>query len=242
MPSTVTSRARSGRFVAISSGGFWHSRAGRWIGSSKNILGSVLGAIAVGAQFFFGLGPLWPLIVVASYAVGALIAPRDQVDLRLGIGSGASAEQLTDQLRVLRRSMNAEASRLPDDANAVFARILANLDEIVARWDDLASAPDQSHVVVQMATDYLPTSIQTYLNLPRTFALSNRVAGRKTAHEELLDQLAILERESGRIRDAVYAKEVDALSDQGRFLRAKFEKSSLDLGDGTPASEAAPTS
>lgn len=225
--------------MVTSSGGFWHSRFGRWVGSSKNILGSVLGAVAVGAQLVFGLGPLWPLIVVASYGVGALLAPRDQVDLRLGIGSGATAEQLAAQLKVLRRSMSAEASRLPDDANAIFGRILANLDEIVARWDDLAIAPDQSHVVVQMVTDYLPTSIQTYLNLPRTFALSNRVAGRKTAHEELLDQLAILERESGRIRDAVYAKEVDALTDQGRFLRDKFEKSSLDLGDDSTAPGAA---
>ncbi len=221
--------------MATSNGGFWHSRFGRWLGSSKNILGSVFGAAAVAGQLVFGLGTLWPLIVIASYVAGALIAPRDQVDLRLGIGNGATAEQLLTQLKVLRRSMGAEASRLPDDANAVFGRILGNLDEIVARWDDLAIAPDQSHVVVQMITDYLPTSIQTYLNLPRTFALSNRVAGRKTAHEELLEQLEILEKESGRIRDAVYTKEVDALSDQSRFLRDKFTRSSLDLGSDAPA-------
>jgi hypothetical protein len=215
--------------VATSNGGFWHSRLGRWVGSSKNIVGSLLGAAAIGAQLTIGLGQLWPLIVAASYGVGALVAPRDRVDLRLGITAGASAEQLEAQLKVLRRSMRAEASRLPDDANAIFGRILDNLDVVVARWDELAIAPDQSHVVVQMITDYLPTSIQTYLNLPRTYALSARVEGRKTAHEELVDQLGILENESGRIRDAVLAKGVDALSDQSRFLREKFSKSSLDL-------------
>jgi len=53
---------------------FWSSAPGRWLGSSKNILGSVLGAAAIGAQLFFGLGPLWPLVVAASYGVGALVA------------------------------------------------------------------------------------------------------------------------------------------------------------------------
>lgn len=215
--------------MATSSGGFWRSAAGRWLGSSKNILGSALGAGAIAAQLLVGLGPLWPLIVAASYGVGALVAPRDQVDLRLGIGAGASATQLGEQLRLLRRSMRGEARRLPDDANAVLGRILDALDEIVARWQELASSPDQSHVVEQMILDYLPTSVQTYLNLPRTYALQTRVNGRKTAHEELLDQLAILETESTRIRGAIYARDVEALSDQSRFLRDKFGRSALDL-------------
>jgi hypothetical protein len=215
--------------VATSSGSFWRTALGRWLGSSKNILGSVLGAGAIGAQLFVGLGPLWPLIVAASYGVGALVAPRDRVDLRLGIGGATSAADLGEQLRLLRRSLKGEARRLPDDANAILVRILDALDEIVTRWAELASAPDQSHVVEQMILDYLPTSVQNYLNLPRTYALQTRVAGRKTAHEELLEQLGILEVESTRIREAVYARDVDALSDQSRFLRDKFRRSELEL-------------
>ena len=211
------------------SNGFWGTRAGRWLGSSKNILGSALGALALGAQFFFGLGVLWPLIVVASYGVGALIAPRDQVDLRLGLGAGASAEQLTDQLKVFRRAMKGEASKLDADANAILSHILDTLDEIVARWGDLAAAPDQAHVVEQMITDYLPTSIQKYLNLPRTFALQSRVEGKKSAHDELIDQLAILQTEGDRIRTALYSRDLEALGDQGRFLREKFSRSDLQL-------------
>ncbi len=212
-----------------SPGSFWRSAPGRWLGSSKNILGSVLAAGAIGAQLVLGLGPLWPLVVVASYGVGALVAPRDRVDLRLGIGAGASAEDLAAQLKVFRRSMKGEASRLTDDANAILTRILDALDEIVARWDDLAAAPDQRHVVEQMILDYLPTSIQTFLNLPRTFALSTRVEGRKSAHDELIEQLGILEKESDSIRTAVYSRDLDALGDQGRFLREKFGRSDLQL-------------
>jgi len=189
----------------------------------------MLAVVAIGAQLVVGLGAFWPLAVVGAYGVGALIAPRDRVDLRLGLGAGATAEQLASQLKVLRRSLRAEASRLDDDAEAVVTRILAALEDIVARFDELAVAPDQRHTVEMMIGDYLPTSLQRYLNLPRTFAVSTRVAGRRTAHEELMEQLALLEKESSRIRDAVLASEVDALSDQSRFLREKFGTSELEL-------------
>ena len=219
---------------------FWHGRLGRWLASTKNIAGSVLGGLAVVAELVVGLGPFWPFIVVAAYAVGALVAPRDRIDLRLGLGENADAGQLQEQLKVLRRSLSGEASRLDTDAEAEVTKILQSLDDIVARWPDLAGAPDQQHTVEQMIGDYLPTSLTRYLNLPRTYALSARVAGRKTAHDELMDQLKILETESARIRDAVYSREVDALSDQSRFLRQKFARSSLDLGDGETADAAPP--
>jgi hypothetical protein len=218
--------------VATSSG-FWHGRFGRWLSSTKNIAGCLLGGAAILAQLLFGLGPFWPVIVIAAYLVGALVAPRDRVDLVLGLGENAGADQLLEQLKVLRRSLNGEASRLDGDAEGEVTKILDSLDDVVARWGDLAAAPDQQHTVEQMIADYLPTSLQGYLNLPRTYALSARVAGRKTAHDELMDQLKILDTESARIRDAVFSREVDALSDQSRFLRQKFARSSLDIGDGS---------
>ena len=216
---------------------FWHGPLGRWLSSTKNIAGCLLAGAAVVLQLLVGLGPLWPLIVVIAYVIGALVAPRDRVELALGFGESASVEQLQDQLKVLRRSLNGEASRLDADAEAEVTKILTSLDDIVARWPDLAAAPDQQHTVEQMIGDYLPTSLQRYLNLPRTYALSARVAGRKTAHDELMDQLQILDTESARIRDAVYSREVDALSDQSRFLRAKFARSSLDLTPGSDSSD-----
>jgi len=212
--------------VAISS--LW-----RWLASTKNIAGSVLGIAALGAQVVFGLGPLWPVVVLAMYAVGALVAPRDKIDLRPGPlhgnGGVASAADLSAQLAVLRRSLTVETRRLPDDARSRLARILDALDQIVARWSDLAGAADQAHTVEQMILDYLPTSIQRFLNLPRSFALSGRVEGRKSAQEELVDQLDILETESDRIRTALYAQDLAALEDQSRFLREKFGRSELDL-------------
>ena len=220
--------------MATSSGGFWSSRAGRWLESGKNIVGSVLAVGAIALEVTIGLGTYWPVIVVASYGVGALLWPRDRLNLTLAIGQTASADDLRAQLSNLRKTVSTQSSRLGADVVKSVGGLLDILDEIVTKWDDLLVAPEQSHVVQQMVVDYLPTSLQTYLNIPATFALSARVAGKQSAHDELLDQLALLTREATKIRAAVYAKDLDALGDQSRFLQQKFGKSTLDLPSTPP--------
>jgi hypothetical protein len=150
--------------------------------------------------------------------------------LTLELDETASADDLKAQLASLRKTVATQATRLGADVTKPVGALLDVLDEIVSKWNDLIVAPDQSQVVQQMIVYYLPTSLQTYLNIPATYALTSRVAGKKSAHDELLDQVAILETEAEKIRTAVYAKDLDALGDQSRFLHDKFGKSSLDLG------------
>jgi hypothetical protein len=216
--------------VATSSGGgFWTSRLGRWLESGKNIVGSVLAVIAIILEVTVGLGAFWPVIVIAAYGVGALLWPRDRLNLTLALGESASADDLKAQLGSLRKTMTTQSGRLGADVVKPLSDLLDVLDEIVSKWDDLLAAPDQGHVVQQMIVDYLPTSLQTYLNIPATYALTARVAGKKSAHDELIDQLTLLMTEATKIRAAVYSKDLDALGDQSRFLQDKFGKSSLDL-------------
>ena len=215
--------------MATSSGGFWSSRLGRWLESGKNIVGCVLAVVAIILEVTVGLGAFWPVIVVAAYAVGALLWPRDRLNLTLALGESASADDLKAQLASLRKTMSTQSGRLGDDIVKPLGALLDILDEIVSKWDDLLVAPEQSHVVQQMIVDYLPTSLQTYLNIPATYALTARVAGKKSAHDELVDQLTLLTTEAEKIRAAVYSKDLDALGDQSRFLQEKFGKSSLDL-------------
>ncbi|MEP6479810.1 MAG: hypothetical protein ABJB03_10495 [Rhodoglobus sp.] len=213
-----------------SPGRFWSTSAGRWIGSLKNIVGSLAAGAALVLQAVIGLGAWWPAVIVAAYAIGALVAPRDRVELGVAIGGGMTAEDAGRQLAELKRQLRPMVGRLPEDAAALVGKILENLGEIVGKWDALAGSPDNAHTVQAMIGDYLPTSVQGFVNLPRTFALSSRVEGKKTAHDELVDQLTILSTESDRIRTAVYSENLEALRDQGRFLRDKFSKSELDLG------------
>ena len=215
--------------MATNSGGFWTSRFGRWLESGKNIVGCILAVAAVVLEITIGLGTFWPIVVVAAYAVGALVWPRDRFNLTLAVGQTASADDLKGQLATLRRTVSTQSNRLGEDVVKSVGGLLDILDEIVTKWSDLLVAPEQAHVVQQMIVDYLPTSLQTYLNIPATFALSARVEGKKSAHDELLDQLTLLTTEADKIRSAVYSKDLDALGDQSRFLQQKFGKSSLDL-------------
>ncbi|HEY5230488.1 MAG TPA: hypothetical protein VIJ11_06325 [Galbitalea sp.] len=212
-----------------SGGGFWSSRAGRWLESGKNIVGCVLAVVAIILEVTVGLGAFWPVIVVAAYGVGALLWPRDRLNLTLELGESASADDLKVQMSALRKTMTTQSGRLGADVVTPLGALLDILDEIVSKWDDLLAAPEQSHVVQQMIVDYVPTSLQTYLNIPATYALTARVAGKKSAHDELIDQLTLLTTEAEKIRAAVYTKDLDALGDQSRFLQDKFGKSSLDL-------------
>jgi hypothetical protein len=103
------------------------------------------------------------------------------------------------------------------------------LRDILTRAETLTSSPDHLHVVSQAIRDYLPASLEAYANLPRSYALTRRGERQRSAHEELLAQLDLLGGELGKIADAVYRGDEQALRDQGRFLRDRFGGSSLDL-------------
>jgi hypothetical protein len=220
--------------VATSSGGFWSSRFGRWLESGKNIAGCVLAVIAIVLQVTIGLGAFWPAIVVAGYAIGALVWPRSRFNLTLAVGDTATEGELQSQLGSLRRTVSVQGSRLGADGAKAITGLLSILDEIVARWDDLLVAPQQSHVVQQIIVDYLPTSLQTYLAIPANFAMTAQGASKQSAHDELIDQVTLLTTEADKIRVAAYSSDLNALGDQSRFLQQKFGTSSLDLPD-TPA-------
>jgi hypothetical protein len=207
------------------------ARAERWVSSSKNIIGSILAIVVILGQLLIGFGPLWPAFVIGAYVVGALLAPRDRVQLMFLIASGvsATAADLSTQLKSLRRTAAADGNRLGDGAAVVLNRTLDTLDEIVGRWDVVAASPEHSHTVERIVFEYLPTALQGYLNLPRTFAISARTEGKKSAREELLDQLGVLDKETDRIRTAAYARDLDNLSAQTQFLHDKFTPSTLDL-------------
>lgn len=211
----------------------WWQRAGAYLGSNRNIVGSVAGLAALGATVPTGVaGPLWPVVVGGVYGIAALVTPRDKVQL---VDSGytaalARAENLRADLDRLGERVRRHERRLPDDVLAAYDRVEASLREILARAEELATSPDHLFVVGRTINDYLPTSLETYANLPRSFALGHRGDNQRTAHEELLSQLALLERELGEIATAVYAGDVARLNAQGRFLEDKFADSSLDLG------------
>ena len=88
---------------------------------------------------------------------------------------------------------------------------------------------DSRIVVGRIVDDYLPAALETYANLPRSFAMRHRAEGRRTAHEELLHQLGIIETQIEQIATAIYAGDAESLAARSRFLEDRFADSSLRL-------------
>jgi hypothetical protein len=96
---------------------------------------------------------------------------------------------------------------------------------ILPRLNEMDAADYDLHVVKQTIVDYLPQMLSTYLELPPAFAKLHKLANGKTAQENLMEQLAILDEQMNQIAVTVNSKDAQALIVQGEFLKTKFSQS-----------------
>ena len=78
------------------------------------------------------------------------------------------------------------------------------------------------------ATDYLPTTLRSFLALDDDLVDVPGGSGRTPA-ESLQEQLDALEDSATAVLEAAQQQDVDALMTQGNFLRTKFTGSDLEL-------------
>ena len=196
--------------------------------STKNIVGSLL-ALAGLVLFFTGIiGALWPVIVVGLYVIGALVAPGSTtIDLRTGFDPDDIRHALDNEVKAV-------SGRTPADVLAKVQSIQQIILGILPRSGALPPGSPELFVVQRTATDYLPTALESYLNLPRAYAALHRVQDGKTPQQVLMDQLTLLESKMTEVADDVHRNDTDRLLANGRFLEERFGRSALSL-DG-PAS------
>ncbi|WP_214103034.1 hypothetical protein [Acrocarpospora catenulata] len=188
-----------------------------YLGSPRNIVGSILGLIGVGLVFLGVAGAYWPVVVFGLYGVGALLAPAGRTRVVISHAELETAELRED----LDRLVAGVPGAYPADVTAKVSALAELLRDVLKRAEVLTASPDQLHVVAQAIRDYLPTSLAAYQNLPP--------ARRVAAHPELLAQLDTLAAGLGRVADAVYQGDEQALRAHGRFLQDRFGGSELDL-------------
>ncbi|MGX2040714.1 PspC domain-containing protein [Methylocaldum sp. MU1018] len=83
--------------------------------------------------------------------------------------------------------------------------------------------------VRKIAFDYLPDTVNQYLQLPPALVRSQRLSGGKTAEEALNDQLNLLDRALHDLAKSLFEKDAQGLLVHGRFLKEKFAGQSLRL-------------
>lgn len=142
--------------------------------------------------------------------------------------AGDSPEALRSAIATMTRTVNANAGRLPLPAVVAARRITDVLSEIVDTTDVRPLDVYATISVRGAVTDYLPTTIRTFLALDKDLVDVKRPSG-STPTESLMEQLAALEGSAVAVLEATQAQDVDALMAQGSFLRTKFSGSDLDL-------------
>ncbi len=200
---------------------------GRWLYSTKNMAGVGLAVVGPALGIAGVINPLLGLAIApALYIVGALAAPgRKKVRLAEGIDPG-DAERSLDQIQKRIKG------KVPDDVTVRVKHIAATVDDSLKRASALGEGGEDLFGLVRTATDYLPTALQAYLDLPRAYADRKVVSAGKTAKEILCDQLDLLVKKMDEIADDVNRADTDKLIAHGRFLAEKFGKGDGDLDIG----------
>ncbi|HEV2216681.1 MAG TPA: hypothetical protein VGV88_03815 [Candidatus Dormibacteraeota bacterium] len=197
----------------------------RYLYSSKNIVGSTLAIFGL-LLFFTGVitSFFWPFVVIAMYGIGALLWPGPpQVALA---GTSFDPDSIR---RSLQHTMSTASGKLSPPLQAKLQEIADTITGILPHYAEFPAGSPDLFVVGRTATDYLPSALQAYLNLPRAYASLHKMPNGKTADQVLDDQLTLLSSKMDEVADAVHKKDSDALLANGRFLEEKFGASPLAL-------------
>ena len=205
--------------------------AARYARSTKNIVGLSLAVVGPALALAGILAPPLGLVLApALYAVGALAAPGEK---KVELASGLDADDVDASLKKLQSRIH---GRVPTDVETRVKQLATMISEMLPRADALGGGTDARYVLVRTATDYLPSTLQAYLDLPRSYADNQVVADGKTPHQLLNDQLDVLYTRMQSISDAVNRADTDKLIANGRFLAEKFGSGPLDLSKPPPPS------
>ncbi|GLY88738.1 hypothetical protein [Actinoallomurus iriomotensis] len=188
------------------------SRWWRYLGSAKNLAGCLGGLAGLGLYFAGTAGPYWPVVVAGLYGAGALIAPPEKVRLVIDDTVAETSRLRTDLDGLVTR---VPAHRLPAPAVERFEETTAMLRDVLERADLLSLSPDALYEVSRAIRTDLPTSLESYLNLPRWYGA--RHGG--DAAKELTTQLNLIADSVSRTAGEVYASEERRMRDHTRYLR-----------------------
>lgn len=128
-------------------------------------------------------------------------------------------------LDALRRDVRINGARLPTVAYSQFRQIDDLVATLLAHLQKFGASTEQSVLLGAIVTDYLRTSLDTYLMLPRASRRED-----SSESQVLFAQLATLHTTVLDLDRQVRSGTATELAIHGRFLQDKFDLTSLHLG------------
>jgi hypothetical protein len=116
------------------------------------------------------------------------------------------------------------------------------VEQVLPRAVELGVGSEELHVLTRMATEYLPSAINPYLQLPRDYAERVRLSDGRTAIYILCAQLDVMYAQTWNVVDAVARSDGDKLMANERFLEDKFGHNPLNIPPQEGPSGSAPAS
>ncbi len=192
----------------------------RWFYGAPNLVGAVL-AIGVVGLFLGGLiaGPLVPALAAGAYLVGAIGTPRPRGLRGHGYQGGLDGIAVRDELAGLERQAT---RRLPERLAVKVQSIATTIREMLPLLETTSVPRDQLFAIDRTVSDYLPTALDNFLRLPRTYATTHVVVDGKTPADLLGEQLDLIDEKMREISAALAKDDVGKLLAQGRFLEDRF--------------------
>ena len=189
-----------------------------YVYSNRNLAGSVLGLVALGAYFTGFIHEFWYVIVAGSYGIGALVA-RDGGTLETRINDEMSVKDAVDAVGRLA----AEAQkRFPPEIARLVAEIATDVATVLPRLAATGVASATFSDVRSTATTYLPDTLNAYLAVPAAYRNTAPIADGKTARQIVGEQLTVLAAKMKEIAQNTAADDAQALLANGRFLKERF--------------------
>lgn len=98
-----------------------------------------------------------------------------------------------------------------------------NLDHVIQQASQRETSAFLTHFVTQTVTDYLPASIEHYLNLPPAYRRMHVIKDGQTSQDLLKKQLALLNSETLKVIDDLHRDDIQSIQAHTRFLEEKYK-------------------
>ncbi|MEH3046584.1 hypothetical protein [Sphingomonas adhaesiva] len=119
------------------------------------------------------------------------------------------------------RWLDAQRPALPAPALNVLDRVDRRLDTLGVQLAALDEASPAASEVRRLVGEQLPDFVRDYQRVPRDLRATPRNG--KTPDQQLVDGLAVIEREMGEMSERLAQGDLDALETRGRFLEIKYQ-------------------